>query len=109
VLLSSANPKAIGFEGAVGVIAQFNGAFQVAEFPLPGGSVLSGTANRERLGCRRGARRCRAGAWEWTNGARLRTRETGTRQLKIKLIVRGVAALQGVAPMASETERTRGL
>ena len=44
--LKSCDPKAVGFEGPGGVIAEFNGAFQVAEFPLPGGSVRHGTAKR---------------------------------------------------------------
>ena len=49
------DPKAVSFKGPVGVVAEFNGPFQVTEFSLPGGSVRSGTPKRQWRGCRRGA------------------------------------------------------
>ena len=41
----SADPKTVGFKGPAGVIAEPNGAFQVAEFVLPRGSLCSRPAN----------------------------------------------------------------
>ncbi len=55
--LKTSDPKAIGFEGAGGIVAELDGAFQVVEFPLPGSSIGSGAAYGWRSAWRRGARR----------------------------------------------------